>query len=129
MRSPAPCRNEAILGEGPTRRGGLGARRAARVSFPSFEWQPLSRMPEISRFYGIVIRMYYDEPPPPHFHVYYQDAQATLRIETLDLVRGHLPRRALALVLEWALAHRSELRDNWQRAERGEPVATVAPLE
>ena len=86
-------------------------------------------MPEVSRFYGIDIRMYYDEHPPPHFHVYYQDAQATLRIDTLDVVRGSLPRRALALVLEWALAHRPELRDNCERAERGDPIATVAPLE
>ena len=86
-------------------------------------------MPEISRFYGIVIRMYYDEHPPPHFHVAYQDEQAVLRIDTLDVARGQLPRRALSLVVEWALAHREELRQNWERAERGEPIVEIAPLE
>jgi len=86
-------------------------------------------MPEISRFYGIVIRMYYDEHPPPHFHVAYQDEQAVLRIDTLDVARGQLPRRALSLVVEWALAHRDELRQNWERAERGEPIVEIAPLE
>ena len=86
-------------------------------------------MPEVSRFYGIVVRMYYDEHPPPHFHVAYQDAQAVLRIDTLEVSRGHLPRRALSLVVEWALAHRHELRQNWERAERGEPIVEIAPLE
>jgi hypothetical protein len=86
-------------------------------------------MPEISRFYGIVIRMYYDEHPPPHFHVAYQEAAATVQIDTLDLLRGRLPRRAQLLVLEWALAHRDELRDNWDRGERGEQMVPIAPLE
>lgn len=86
-------------------------------------------MPEVSRFYGIVVRMYYDEHPPPHFHVAYQDAQAILRIDTLEISRGSLPRRALSLVVEWALAHRDELRHNWERAERGESIAAIAPLE
>jgi hypothetical protein len=86
-------------------------------------------MPEVSRFYGIVVRMYYDEHPPPHFHVIYQDAQAVLRIDTLEVSRGTLPRRALSLVVEWAVAHREELRQNWERAERGERIVEIAPLE
>ncbi len=86
-------------------------------------------MPEICRFYGIVIRMYYDEHPPPHFHVYYQAAIATVRIDTLKVVRGILPRHALALVVEWALAHREELRQNWRRVELGKPLFPIAPLE
>ncbi len=86
-------------------------------------------MPEITRFYGFVIRMYYDEHPPPHFHVSYQDADATIRIDTLDLLRGTLPRRAMLLVAEWALAHREELRQNWVRLESGEPLVPIAPLE
>jgi len=86
-------------------------------------------MPEISRFYGIVIRMYYDEHPPPHFHVYYQDGQASVSIDTLDVTRGELPRRAMALVVEWALAHRHELRDNWSRVEQGVELRAIDPLE
>jgi hypothetical protein len=86
-------------------------------------------VPEISRFYGIVVRMYFDEHPPPHFHVAYQDAQAVVRIDTLDVLRGNLPRRALSLVVERALAHREELLQNLERAERGEPVVEIAPLE
>ena len=86
-------------------------------------------MPELCRFYGIVIRMYYDEHPPPHFHVDYQDAIATVRIDTLRVLHGNLPRRVLALVTEWALAHREELRQNWSRVERGEPLSPIDPLE
>ncbi len=86
-------------------------------------------MPEISRFYGIIVRMYYDEHPPAHFHVYYQEAHATIAIDSLDALRGGLPRRAYLLVAEWALAHRDELRENWHRAEEGLPLAPIAPLE
>lgn len=86
-------------------------------------------MPELSRFYGVIVRMYYDDHGPPHFHVYYQDHEAVLRIDTLEVFRGELPRRALVLVLEWALAHRPELRSNWNRAENGEPLSPIAPLE
>jgi len=86
-------------------------------------------MPEISRFYGIIVRMYYDEHSPPHFHVFYQDKDAAVRIDTLELVRGSLPRRAMVLVAEWALAHREELRQNWSRVERGEPLLPIAPLD
>ena len=86
-------------------------------------------MPELCRFYGIVIRMYFDEHPPPHFHAVYQDAQAIIRLDTLDIVRGALPRRAHALVLEWALAHRDELRQNWERMEQGESLLPIAPLD
>jgi hypothetical protein len=86
-------------------------------------------MPEVSRFYGIVIRMYYNDHAPPHFHVFYKNGEAVLRIDTLEVSRGHLPRRALSLVTEWALAHRDELRQNWDRADRGEPIMVIAPLE
>jgi len=86
-------------------------------------------MPEISRFYGVVVRMYYDEHAPPHFHVYYQDSTATVLIDTMAVLRGDLPRRALSLVSEWALAHREELRQNWNLAERGESLIPIPPLE
>ena len=66
-------------------------------------------MPTISMFFGIAIRMYFDEHPPPHFHAYYAGEEAVIAIETLEVKEGGLPRRALALVLEWALEHREEL--------------------
>lgn len=86
-------------------------------------------MPELSRFYGLVICMYYDEHPPPHFHVFYQDLEVVIRIDTLDMERGRLPRWARVLVLEWALVHREELRQNWNRVEQGEPIVPIPPLE
>jgi hypothetical protein len=86
-------------------------------------------MPEISRFLGMVVRMHWDDHPPPHLHVDYGGEQAVVRIDTLDVMRGRLPVRARALLAEWALLHRQELRDNWQRAERGDPLLPIAPLE
>lgn len=86
-------------------------------------------MPTISRFFGISIRMYHDEHPPPHFHAEYGEHAASVIIETLEVSVGWLPRRVLILVLEWALMHRPELRDNWLRVERGEALAPIAPLD
>jgi hypothetical protein len=86
-------------------------------------------MPTISRFFGIRIKMYHDEHPAPHFHADYGEHSAQIGIETLEVLRGHLPRRALALVLEWAMIHRPELRENWRRAERHESLRAIAPLD
>ena len=70
-------------------------------------------MPEISRFFGIVIKMFFSDHAPPHFHAEYAGHEALIMIETLEVLQGHLPRRALALVLEWAAVHRQELRADW----------------
>ena len=86
-------------------------------------------VPELARFYGIVVRMYWADHPPAHMHVFHGDAQALLRIDTLEIMGGTLSRRALMLVVEWAMAHRAELAENWARAERGEPILPIAPLE
>ena len=86
-------------------------------------------MPEISRFFGIVIRMFYNDHAPPHFHASYGDREALIEIETLAVYRGDLPRRAMALVLEWALLHRQELRCDWELARSGQTPEPVAPLE
>jgi hypothetical protein len=86
-------------------------------------------MPEISRFLGIVIRMYHDEHPPPHFHVDYGEHHATVRIDTVEVDRGALPRRVQALVAEWTLLHRDELRENWRLLEAGRPLRPIEPLE
>jgi len=86
-------------------------------------------MPTICVFFGIVIRMYYDEHIPPHFHAYYSESSAVIEIETLRLRDGHLPKRAMSLVLEWAQEHRSELMNNWQLAKKHQPLKNIAPLE
>lgn len=86
-------------------------------------------MPEISRFFGIVIRIFFNDHEPAHFHAVYGDFEALLEIETLAVYRGKLPQRALALVLEWATIHRSELRMDWEYARKGEPLKSIAPLD
>jgi hypothetical protein len=86
-------------------------------------------MPEISRFFGIVIRMFYNDHLPPHFHACYGDDEALIEIETLDVYRGYLPRRAMALVLEWVMLHRQELRRDWELVSTGQIPEPVPPLE
>ena len=85
-------------------------------------------MPELSRFHGIIIRMYFDDHGPPHFHATYQGASATIDIDALAIGEGRLPPRALSLVMEWAALHRQDLRAAWERAERHEPPGTIEPL-
>jgi hypothetical protein len=85
-------------------------------------------MPTISSFFGIVVRMYYDDHPPPHFHVYSGDQSATIAIDTLEVTEGRLSRRTLSLVLEWASEHRAELRTNWALAESHRPLNRIDPL-
>jgi hypothetical protein len=86
-------------------------------------------MPEISRFYGIVIGMFYDEHRPPHFHVRYGQYQAVITIDDLAITHGRLPRRALGLVVEWANKHRQELLRNWEAIENGRQMRKIAPLK
>ena len=66
-------------------------------------------MPTISSFYGILIRMFFNDHPPAHFHARYGEFEATVDIATAAVLEGHLPRRALNLVQEWAMMHREEL--------------------
>jgi len=66
-------------------------------------------MPEISRFFGIIIAMFYDEYNPPHFHARYGDAQAAIELASLRVLEGRLPPRALGLVIEWASQHQEAL--------------------
>ncbi|RLC80845.1 MAG: DUF4160 domain-containing protein, partial [Chloroflexi bacterium] len=73
-------------------------------------------MPEISRFLGIVIAIYYRDHPPPHFHVKYGSYRGVFSIADLKLLEGHLPKRIISLVLEWAFEHRDELMENWELA-------------
>jgi hypothetical protein len=85
-------------------------------------------MPELSRFYGIVIAMYYDDHPPPHFHVQYGEHKAKIQIDTLAVIGGSLPGRALGLVVEWASLHRGELLERWHAAENNEELLKIHPL-
>ena len=71
-------------------------------------------MPTISQFYGILIRMFFTDHAPPHFHALHGEFQATIDIERLRVIEGELPRRALELVLDWAEIHKAELLENWR---------------
>jgi hypothetical protein len=86
-------------------------------------------MPEICRFYGIVIRMYARDHAPPHFHAEYGGYEALVAIEDFGEMRGRLPMRARRLVIEWASLHQAELQEAWERASNLEPPGRIAPLE
>jgi hypothetical protein len=86
-------------------------------------------VPEISRFFGIIIAMYYDDHDPPHFHAKYGDMRACFSIAELRIVEGELPRRVVTLVLEWAFEHRKELQDNWSLAKKRVALKKITPLE
>lgn len=85
-------------------------------------------MPRICEFYGIVITMYYAEHGVPHFHALYAGEDASIAIETLEVLAGSLPDRALRLVREWATLHRAELEADWQLARSAQPLERIAPL-
>ena len=85
-------------------------------------------MPEICRFLGIVIAMYYNDHNPPHFHVRYEEFRAVLGIEPLELREGNLPPRVLGLVMEWAEMHQAELMGNWTSLAAEGKFRRIAPL-
>ncbi|NEU71431.1 DUF4160 domain-containing protein [Hassallia byssoidea VB512170] len=86
-------------------------------------------MPEISRFFGIIITMYYNDHPPPHFHVRYNQQKAIITIETLEILEGKLSSRAFKLVSECAILHQNELMQNWELARDNQTLNAVSPLE
>ena len=86
-------------------------------------------MPELSRFYGIIIRMFYGDHAPPHFHAVYQGEQVQINIETLAVMNGSMRRRALMLVLERAALHREEIRHAWEQASRNQEPSKIQPLD
>lgn len=85
-------------------------------------------MPEISRFLGIVIRMYYRDHRPPHFHAEYGEHEITVEIHA-GIVQGRFPRRALAAVLDWYNLHQDELARNWELVQTRQPLDPIEPLE
>ena len=82
-------------------------------------------MPEISRFYGIIITMFVEEHNPPHFHVRYNEHRALINIQNGEIT-GNMPRNALRLVYEWLDLHKEELMENWRRIENGESFEQLA---
>ena len=86
-------------------------------------------MPEVCRFYGIVITVYYNDHGPAHLHARYGDSQAVIGIDSLTVLQGHLPPRARGLVVEWASLRQAELWAAWFAARSGEPISRIAPLE
>lgn len=85
-------------------------------------------MTRISAFYGIVIAMFFDDHPPPHFHARYGEYEAQIAIATGEILNGDLPRRAHALVREWVELHRRELAADWELARSEQPLVTIEPL-
>jgi hypothetical protein len=86
-------------------------------------------VPVISRFLGISIRIYYRDHAPPHFHARYGAFEVLISIQTLSVLEGRLPPRALRLVLEWAALHRRALGKDWELAQMGAPLLPIPPLE
>jgi len=85
-------------------------------------------MPEVSRFYGIAIQIYFGDHPPPHFHALYGEYTAVIDIQSLALIEGHIPPRALGLVIEWASIHRDELIEGFSLAQQMQKPPKIAPL-
>lgn len=85
-------------------------------------------MPSISSFYGIIIRMFFNEHAPPHFHAQYAEYKTSIDIQALTLIEGELPRRALNLVLDWAELHQAELMGDWELCEQHQQPLKINPL-
>lgn len=85
-------------------------------------------MPIISQFFGIVIQMFWDEHAPPHFHAKYGEFQAVVDIRKLVVMEGELPRRATALVLDWAEMHQAELIEDWDLCQAKQHPKAIRPL-
>ena len=89
-------------------------------------------MPELSRFFGIIIRMYMEVGVPhhtPHFHAYYQDDVTVFSLDPVDLIAGSIPRRQRRLVEAWAELHQAELMADWERLQSGDSPEPIDPLD
>ncbi len=85
-------------------------------------------MPEVSRFFGMIISLYYNDHQPPHFHVRYGEQKAIIGIENFVLLHGKLSPRTLGLLVEWASLHQDELKENWGLARDQQPLNPIEPL-
>ena len=86
-------------------------------------------MPQLSRFFGIIISMYFDDHDPPHFHARYNEFIAKIEIESLEVIKGELPSRVLGLVIEWAADHKEGLMKDWGLMKEGKPMLPISPLK
>lgn len=86
-------------------------------------------MPEISRFFGISIKMFFGDHVPPHFHAEYGDYKAQINIRSHLIIAGDLPPRVLGMVIEWASLHQDELSELWELAAQNEPLHRIEPLK
>lgn len=82
-------------------------------------------MPTLSTFFGITVRMWHDDHPPPHIHVEYQGFEALVNIATGEVTEGELPRKVASIIQEWSQVHQAELQANWRRAQRFEPLERI----
>ena len=85
-------------------------------------------MPELSRFLGMVISIYFDDHNPPHFHVEYNDNEALISINDLSVIKGNLPPRVIGLAMEWARLHQTELLENWNMLQEYGKFNKIEPL-
>ncbi len=86
-------------------------------------------MPQLSRFFGIIISMFYDDHVPPHFHAFYGEYSAQISISDFSIIEGYLPSRVLGLVVEWASIHKNELNENWKRMLDKKELLPISPLQ
>ncbi len=86
-------------------------------------------MPEVCRFFGILIALYYDDHNPPHFHAKYGDEKISIEIATLRVLEGRLPSRALGMVMEWASLHQNDLLKGWEAAKNSQVPEKIEPLQ
>jgi hypothetical protein len=86
-------------------------------------------VPEISRFYGIVVKMFFRDHTPPHFHISYGDDTAQISISDCKVINGAVPDRVLRLIVEWVDLHRGELYDNWELCMKNKSPKSIKPLE
>lgn len=86
-------------------------------------------MPLITEFYGILIRMFYNDHAPQHFHAVYGEHEVVVGISPIRILDGEAPNRVRSMVLEWSALHQTELLDDWERCRRAEPLLPIPPLE
>ena len=86
-------------------------------------------MPIISQFYGIIIRMFFRDHNPPHFHAIYGDFELQVAISPIRIISGNAPKRVQSMVLEWAALHQQELLEDWNRCQKGGDVFRIDPLD
>jgi hypothetical protein len=107
----------------------LAARLRQRSAVrPTAAQGTIFEVPTISRFFGIVIAMFFDDHEPPHFHARHAEGSAKIRIDKVEVIDSSLGRRQLRFVLAWAELHQEELLENWRLARAGETLREIEPL-